>query len=382
MRVGLPSQTRSCACVLVCAAVLLPGLTRAETASEVAIMAGTKYETPMYVKDSGRPGPTVVIIGGVHGNEPAGYLAARRIANWRCETGTLVVVPDAHREAIRRNARGYPGNMNAMFPGKADGSDMERLAHDLWQRAIVEFHPDLLLTLHESLDFHARDPQRFGQSLVYDSEELTPLMSCCLDRVNADIDKKLHQFVLFCKAFPNCPTYEAWFQLGVPSTSIETSRTMERDTRVRYQLMMVMAFLDQLGMEYEQDDVPWLSTRSLSPEAPRAPREKAAGGAGRREVATAVPIEWPAVTEAPPAEPPKVDPSATQSAETGGDATPPNAPEMGADPRPETNTMAAAVRSEQPKAAGRTSAAKWFLVAAAAVLFVVGAWLVWGGRRQ
>lgn len=233
----------------------------ADVVRSVDIMEGTPYATRLYERSSGVPGPTIVIIGGLHGNEPAGYLAARRIANWKCLSGTLVVLPDAHREAIRRKVRAYPGNMNSMFPGKDDGTSMERLAFEIWRKAVVAYRPDLLLTLHESLDFHVLDPSRYGQSLVYDFRELDPLMQRALNRVNPDILTPLHKFVLFPIAFRGCPTYAAWKWLHVPATSIETSRTLDLNTRVAYQLMMCMGFLDEFGMDYAQQDVPYLSTR-------------------------------------------------------------------------------------------------------------------------
>ena len=43
-----------------------------ETISEGWLAKGTKWETPFYVRVSGQDGPTVVITGGIHGNEPAG----------------------------------------------------------------------------------------------------------------------------------------------------------------------------------------------------------------------------------------------------------------------------------------------------------------------
>lgn len=241
--------------------IALPGLCRADVVRSTGIMEGTPYATKLYERSSGAPGPTIVIIGGLHGNEPAGYLAARRIANWKCMSGRLVVLPEAHIEAIRRNVRAYPGNMNSMFPGKENGTSMERLAFEIWRKAVVAYKPDLLLTLHESLDFHVLDPSRYGQSLVYDFRELDPLMQRALDRVNPDIPTPLHRFVLFPIAFKGCPTYAAWKWLRVPATSIETSRTLDLNTRVAYQLMMCMGFLDEFGMDYAQQDVPYLSTR-------------------------------------------------------------------------------------------------------------------------
>ena len=55
--------------------------------------SGTPWETNYYVRTSDRAGPTVVITGGIHGDEPAGAAAAEQIRHWPIECGTLVVLP-------------------------------------------------------------------------------------------------------------------------------------------------------------------------------------------------------------------------------------------------------------------------------------------------
>lgn len=66
---------------------------RTETWFEIA--AGTEYATEAFVIDSGDAGPTVLIIGGMHGNEPAGAAAAAQIRHWPIVAGRLVVIPRA-----------------------------------------------------------------------------------------------------------------------------------------------------------------------------------------------------------------------------------------------------------------------------------------------
>ena len=39
-------------------------------------IAGTRGDTEISVLDSGKPGGSALILGGTHGNEPAGYMAA------------------------------------------------------------------------------------------------------------------------------------------------------------------------------------------------------------------------------------------------------------------------------------------------------------------
>jgi hypothetical protein len=62
---------------------------------------GTRGDTEVYVLDSGRPGANALVLGGTHGNEPAGYIAAILIVeNAVPRAGKLFVVPHANRSAI------------------------------------------------------------------------------------------------------------------------------------------------------------------------------------------------------------------------------------------------------------------------------------------
>jgi hypothetical protein len=105
-------------------------------------------ETPVYVSDSGRPGPTVVVVGGQHGNEPAGTLAARAVADWAVDRGTLVVVPEANPRGVRNGTRKVDGrDLNAQFP--VGDRPTSAQARALWR--VVERHDaDAVIDLHSS----------------------------------------------------------------------------------------------------------------------------------------------------------------------------------------------------------------------------------------
>ena len=236
--------------LLATALLLLASLpsARAEQSAPGLIMPGTRYETAYWRKTGPEPGPSVVIIGGCHGDEPAGYLAAGKLLRWTVRSGTLWVLPEAHKEAIRHNARAYPGNMNAMFPGQADGTDMQRLAYWIWQM-IKAAKPSLLVTLHESLGYHAEDPSRFGQTFTYDFRDETPFAQSVLARANPDIGPTLHKFLPFVAPYESCPTYNARKWLGIPAITVETCRKLDLETRVKYQLMAIEAFLGTARLE-------------------------------------------------------------------------------------------------------------------------------------
>ena len=87
----------TCCAVLIWPTVML----RRQTASSQTsvkvekLAAGTKYETSLYIISSGKPGPVVMVVGGIHGNEKAGYTAARKITEYKITRGTLLVLPEA-----------------------------------------------------------------------------------------------------------------------------------------------------------------------------------------------------------------------------------------------------------------------------------------------
>lgn len=99
-------------------------------------------------------GPTVVVLGGVHGDESQGVRAAVRVAAavFRSDVaGRLVVVPVAHEAAFEATSRVNPadgGNLARSFPGSPTGTPTQRLAHLLSQEVLAD--ADLVVDLHSS----------------------------------------------------------------------------------------------------------------------------------------------------------------------------------------------------------------------------------------
>lgn len=95
--------------------------------------AGWSHQFVPIVSIRGGDGPTVVVFGGVHGDEPEGQVAALRLAR-ETEPGDLlgrvIVVPVASPEASQAYTRLWPSgaNLNRSFPGSPDGPPDEQLA--------------------------------------------------------------------------------------------------------------------------------------------------------------------------------------------------------------------------------------------------------------
>jgi hypothetical protein len=124
---------------------------------ERTLLAGSEWETPLVTTHSGVEGPRVMVLGGVHGNEPGGWLAAEGIAEWQPEAGSLLVVPRANVLSTYEFARTLDGfgDLNRLYPGRADSIlPMSRMAAAI-TAAAREFEADLLLDLHESWGFYS-----------------------------------------------------------------------------------------------------------------------------------------------------------------------------------------------------------------------------------
>ena len=122
----------------------------------VEIPAGeTDPETfiPVSVIKGALPGPTVLMVAGVHGYEFSPILAAQRLADEidpEKLSGELIIVRVAHVAAFEgRSPYVNPNdrkNLNRSFPGKADGTQTERIAWALSSKIIPA--ADFVLDVH------------------------------------------------------------------------------------------------------------------------------------------------------------------------------------------------------------------------------------------
>jgi len=178
-----------------------PGVTDQKLLSDYfPPLKGSQLDTEVYILDSGRPGATGLMIGGTHGNEVAGQVAALvAIENVTVRVGKLVVIPYANRSAIsvpdtrngvpaeliiesrsgprvlpygdrrtdpadqgREDPERYtnpPGytletgaesrNLNRTWPGDPKGSPTEQVSHSI-MRLIREEGVDFSLDMHEA----------------------------------------------------------------------------------------------------------------------------------------------------------------------------------------------------------------------------------------
>lgn len=177
-----------------------PGVTRVGRLSDtLPALAGTPGDTPVYTLAGAAAGGTALVLGGTHGDEPAGYVAAVVLVETaQVAAGRLLVIPRANASGFTHNVpqEAHPQrfeiptphgprsftfgaratnpvhqwpdpqvythrgsgqalsgaetrNLNRAYPGRADGSLTERVAFAI-TTLIRQEHVDLAIDLHEA----------------------------------------------------------------------------------------------------------------------------------------------------------------------------------------------------------------------------------------
>jgi predicted deacylase len=104
---------------------------------------------PITVIKGSKPGPVLALTAGIHGYEYPPILALQRL-QVKDLAGTLIIVHIANMPSfLARTVYFSPldgKNLNRVFPGRADGSESERIAHAITTQVIDKC--DYLLDLH------------------------------------------------------------------------------------------------------------------------------------------------------------------------------------------------------------------------------------------
>lgn len=223
------------------------------------LLPGTRYATPWFVRQGAAPGPTVVITGGVHGDETAGAAAAEKILAWPVARGTLIVIPRANVPALAARKRNIPGvetalgNLNRNFP-RAGRQEEPRgeLATAIWER-LTQWKPVWTIDLHEGGGFRAQTEGSVGSSIISSSSTACRGAAVAmLAAVNATIDEPGKKFVHLRTPVDGSLARAARTHLDANAMIVETTiKGQTREKRVGQHLLMVRTLLGQLGMVAE-----------------------------------------------------------------------------------------------------------------------------------
>ncbi len=258
--------------------LMYPGNTQGRR-ENLVYFPNTSYELNIYKIYGRKPGKTLMLIGGIQGNEPGGFLSADLYADMSLMKGRLIVVPRANFYSILLNQRGSHGDMNRKFANKPEKMSMDDRIVSILKELIAG--SDYLLNLHDGSGYYYpkyisrwRNPRQFGQSIITDCEEykvpgqdkvlkLGDMAGKVIKEINREITNDLHKF-RFNNTHTNeldsihreqlkSATYYALTKHHIPAFGIETSKFLPSiDLKVRYHNLAINAFMKLFGIIPEQ----------------------------------------------------------------------------------------------------------------------------------
>ncbi|MCB1743067.1 MAG: succinylglutamate desuccinylase/aspartoacylase family protein [Gammaproteobacteria bacterium] len=218
-------------------------------------------------------GPTLLVIGGIQGDEPGGFNAASLLlTHYTVARGQLWVVPNLNFPSILQRSRGVHGDMNRKFPLPArDDPDFDRV--ERIKRIITAPEVSYVFNLHDGSGFfrprfidRMRSPARWGQSIIIDQRELRTTyrgdLGGLADSVAASVNEVLMEPAhrLHVK---NTRTREGDMEMaktltffainnGKPAVGLEASKSLGTSLRVYYHLRMLEAYMHRLGLQFSR----------------------------------------------------------------------------------------------------------------------------------
>jgi predicted deacylase len=124
---------------------------------------GTPLDVPIIVQRSQKPGPTLLLTAGIHGNEVNGVEIVRQLIHKKYnipEKGTIICIPVVNVFGFINQERKFPDgrDLNRVFPGGRLGSLASRFAYAIMNEIIP--HIDYCI------DFHTGGDQRFNYAQI------------------------------------------------------------------------------------------------------------------------------------------------------------------------------------------------------------------------
>lgn len=259
----------------------LSGHLNAETRVET-FFDNTDHKLTVYYISGKEPGTTMLIIGGIQGDEPGGYIAADLYADILLEKGNLIVVPRANFFSIKMNSRGVNGDMNRKFAsGTSPKGDYDYNIVEVLKELMAK--SDVLLNLHEGSGYFnpeyvsdVKNPMRYGQSIIIDSYTYIKSSGDTLDirgpaervisEINANIKNTDHHYHLnnhdtFSgdsrhKEQRGSATFNALSLFEIPAYGIEASKEITSiETKVKYETLAINAFMREYGIIPEHPSI-------------------------------------------------------------------------------------------------------------------------------
>ncbi|NND78876.1 MAG: succinylglutamate desuccinylase/aspartoacylase family protein [Maribacter sp.] len=178
---------------------------------------GTLIDIPVYVFNAKKPGPTILVQAGLHGDEINGIEIVRRMLQqkrFNIRSGAVIAVPILNIFGFIHFSRDVPDgkDVNRSFPGKKSGSLASRMAY--------HYVSQIMHQMDFAIDLHTGGAQRHNFPQVRFTHE---------DGTSKELAKIFNAPFLFSSRLIKGSFREAAYRMGKPTIVFEAGESMRFD---------------------------------------------------------------------------------------------------------------------------------------------------------
>ncbi len=218
---------------------------------------------------------TVLIFGGMQGDEPGGFHAASLlISDYNITKGKIIVAPNLAFDSIIKRARGTRGDLNRKFADLSE-NDPDYATIQRIKELILREEVGMVLNLHDGWGFYhptfideMQNPKRWGNSSVIDTKEinatkykeLEAIAARTVEVLNAKLINKKHKYHIKntkTKELADTQMLKALTYFVISNNKAafanEASKNLSVNLRAYYHLVAIENYLKIAGIEFERD---------------------------------------------------------------------------------------------------------------------------------
>ena len=226
-----------------------------------------------FIKKGVQDDNTLLIVGGIQGDEPGAFMAASLVAtHYEIKKGSVWIVPNLNFYSIIKRSRGPFGDMNRKFaalsPDDPDYNSIQRI-----KKYIKSPDVKVVLNLHDGSGFYRKEyidrthsPNRWGQSSIIDQANLDieaygnleDISKKVCAHVNENLIKEKDYYSvknthtkLGDKEMEKTLTYFA-INNGKAAFGNEASKVLPLHERTYYHLVALEKYMEIMGIEFER----------------------------------------------------------------------------------------------------------------------------------
>ncbi len=216
---------------------------------------------------------TLLVIGGIQGDEPGGFVSASLLAtHYEITKGSLWIVPNLNFYSIIKRSRGPYGDMNRKF-AKLSKKDPEYKTVERIKSYIKDDSVRLVVNLHDGSGYYRKkyvdnmhSPHRWGQCSIVDQKSVDAIEYGNLEEISFQVVKHVNKNLIKSediyhvhntktkdgdKEMEKTLTYFA-INEGKAAFGNEASKNLPTHKRVYYHLLALEKYMDIMGIEFKR----------------------------------------------------------------------------------------------------------------------------------